>query len=215
MSVARAKTHISPGVDLAQCLSNRRWIRRDEPFPHIVAHNVFTDSVYRQMEQAFQEALTGQRFGRNMPGYDASGMVIGPGYQGPFEVFLSLAWQDLIATASGVKTTRDVMASLHHHERGSKSGRPHNDLNPGWFVDNPRADGANVADVGLCRYEDGRASDGRKPRATVRAIAVLFYLNNPPWSVGAGRQTVHERRSEQQLSVVLPVFPVFVPQLPS
>jgi hypothetical protein len=177
--------------DLSRYLDNRRWLWRSLPFPHLVAQRVFVERVYRELEQSFREALASEenRFARNMKGYDATGMLLGPHYRGPFEVFLSRAWHDMLAEVTGINATGDVIASLHHHEPGSKSGRPHNDLNPGWFVDSPRDDGVNIADASLCSYERGSTSNGHKARATVRALAVLFYVNNPPWSPGDGGET--------------------------
>jgi hypothetical protein len=178
-------------TDLGHSLSNRRWIWRAKPFPHLTARDVFIDSVYGEFEEAFRHELSKDqsRFARNMKGYDASGRVLESGYRGPFEIFLSRAWHDLIADIFQANVTGDVVVSLHHHEPGSKSGRPHNDLNPGWFIDRPRPDGINVADMPACNYEHGRTLDGSKARATVRAIAVLFYLANPPWSPGDGGET--------------------------
>ena len=66
----------------------------------------------------------------------------------------------------------------------------HNDLNPGWFADRPDPFGINLSRNELCNYSTGAATDPSIPvHPTVRAIALLLYLHNPPWSPGDGGET--------------------------
>jgi 2-oxoglutarate-Fe(II)-dependent oxygenase superfamily protein len=191
MRVPRHRSEPKHEWDLSKLLANRRWLWRSAPFPHIVGRSVFTEPVYRDLEVAFQDCLDPavRNFKRNMRGYDASGMVLRPDYSGPFNIFLSRAWHDMIAEVMGIEATGDVMASLHHHAPGSASGRPHNDLNPGWFVNSSRPDGVNIADPSRCSYEYGKTANGAQPRDTVRGVAIMFYINNRPWSPGDGGET--------------------------
>src|SRR5262249_11184946 len=94
---------------------------------------------------------------------------------------------DLLASLAGVEATTDVSAALHHHEPGSRDGIIHNDLNPGWFVSQPRSDGITVADSTACNYQRGTAHEpGTTPVERTRAVAMIFFLNNASWRPGDG-----------------------------
>jgi hypothetical protein len=185
---------------IGEILANKRWTRRDYPFPHFTAQNVFVKNIYQSLESAFQHILARglgpkrqdgvARFSRNMSGYDAYGLSFEPSFNGPLRVFLSRAWHDTLSAVAGVNATRDLSGGLHHHSAGSSSGSVHNDFNPGWFTDRHSPNGINVADSRVCDYNLGTLRQaGLKPRQCVRAVAMLFYLNNPPWSPGNGGET--------------------------
>jgi hypothetical protein len=173
-------------------LANRRWVRRTTPFPHVYAPDVFAADFYSRLEDEFRrvERAHAGAFARNMKGYDASGASVSRFRDGPLGVFVSREWHDLIARVAGVRATGDVNASLHHHGPLSQSGWPHNDLNPAWFAGPPPG-----ADEIRLEYTDGVAlHSGERPagvtaRECVRAVAVLFYLGNPPWQRGDGGET--------------------------
>jgi 2OG-Fe(II) oxygenase superfamily len=183
---------------LAEMLENRRWQRRTYPFPHFIAQDVFKEWVYNDLAAAFREVLAkglsedkrSDRLSRNMPGYDAYGMPFVPNQPGPFGLFTSRGWHDLIANLVGVDATGHINCGLHHHPRGSKHGWVHNDLNPGWFVDYDSPDGIRVVRHDQCSYAFGKTTNpGVTPVETIRAVAVLYYLNNPAWSPGEGGST--------------------------
>jgi hypothetical protein len=176
-------------INLAEALANRSWTFRSRPFGHYVAAEVFRPELYNQMAAQFQamldrglsEAPASDRFARNIKGYDAYAMSFPATLEGPLSLFVSRPWHDMLARFLGIEATGDVNGGFHHHAPGSASGRPHNDLNPGWFVDSPRSDGVNVSRYDLCDYHTGETfKSGLKARETVRAAAMLFYLNNPP-----------------------------------
>jgi hypothetical protein len=181
-------------TNLTDILANRRWIRCSDPFPHIVARDVFAADFYGELESAFRKALArgpGQpgekdRFARNMRGYDAYEMVLSSTFSGPLEIFISRAWHDMLTGLVGFNSTRDVTCALHHHDAGSATGWVHTDLGLRWFTDAPRPDGINLACSG--RTPDAAHKAGLKARPVVRAVAMLFYLNNE-WSPGDGGET--------------------------
>jgi hypothetical protein len=156
-----------------------------------MAQRVFTDTVYTDLERAFQSfLLSDHRLFTKMPSYDAAGMQLTPDAAGAFSIFLSRPWHDMLATLIGVNATGDVQCSLHHHQVGSDSGTPHNDLNPGWFIDQVDTAEVNVADTQRCNYElAGTHEPGVRVHEVIRAVAVMFYVNNPPWSPGDGGET--------------------------
>jgi hypothetical protein len=99
-----------------------------------------------------------------------------------------------------VRATADINGALHYHETGSKDGFIHQDFSACWFVNRPRADGINVTDSSLCDYRTGAVSGpGVLPRERVRAVAMLYYLNNPPWASGDGGETGLYRSREDAI----------------
>ena len=186
---------------LAEKLANRRWLRREKPFPHVVATDVFTPAAYRDIEVAFQQLLAlglgdpreRERFSRSIEGYDVYALSLQPSLPEPLHVFFSREWHDAIAAVAGGHATGDVDGALHHHPPGTLSGRPHNDLNPGWFAGEADPGEVNLSDGRRCSYQSGRLGaagvGGPSPRETIRAVAVLFYVNNPPWRPGDGGET--------------------------
>jgi hypothetical protein len=186
-------------VGLRDILDNRRWLLSRDPFPHFTAQDVFVKNFYEELEAGFRDALAKgltsncgekRRFANSIKGYAATALSFDPNLSGPFRIFISRAWRDLLANLTGVNATGDVNGGFHHHGVGSVSGSVHNDFNPGWFVDRHNAAGINVSDFDLCDYQSGRT---REPnlvgRLTVRAVAMLFYLNNHPWYAGDGGET--------------------------
>lgn len=206
--VARPLVSSRPAYDmrLETILSGRRLWQRARPFPHIVGDGVLAPAVYRDVEEEFRDELrrglseaattspSSRPFARTVPGYGAYVKALTRETTGPLSLFISRAWHDMIAGLWGIEATGDVDAALHHHPVGSGDGWIHNDLNPGWFVDHPKADGVNLSDPALCDYQHGLAdragsSSSLAPRETVRAAALLFYLANDPWSRGDGGET--------------------------
>ena len=53
-------------------------------------------------------------------------------------------------------------------------------------------------DLSRCRYTDGCTTEpGIETREMVRAVTMIFYLANPPWSPGDGGETGLYRAAEQ------------------
>ena len=189
-----------PGtVPLANILHQRRWQVCQEPFPHIVAHDVFTPDFYSCLDSAYGDLLArglseshdAARFSRNISNYDVYSMSLRPETPAPFNVFTSREWHDMVANVFGIRTTGDVNGGFHHHLPGSVTGQVHNDLNPGWFVDAADPDRVNVSkNELLCSYSTGRITNSDlRVHETIRAIAVLYYLHNPGWHPGDGGET--------------------------
>src|ERR1700738_2835909 len=95
---------VADQTDLESVLASRTWLRRQRPFPHVLARDVFTTDFYRDLEAHLRSILaTGlsevpdrSRFGRNIPGYDAYSTGFGAQSTGPTALFLSPAWRDLL-----------------------------------------------------------------------------------------------------------------------
>ena len=199
MSARAPESSFEGDVDLAQMLVRRPWVVCNDPFPHVRAENVFSAAIHRELEQAFDTILSGRalaswpeaRFSRNMPGYDASAVDFDISVGWPFSLFVSRPWHDLFARLFAVDANRCVSGGLHHHAAGSRDGFLHNDLNPGWFVDAGHGEEIVIPRGDLCNYRNGNmpTSANVTSRETVRAIAVIYYLNNAGWHPGEGGET--------------------------
>jgi 2OG-Fe(II) oxygenase superfamily len=183
---------------LAQVIANRRWQCCTRPFPHYVAHDVFTPQFYRELDAAFGELMArglseehdSRRFSRNIRNYDAYSMLFDWEMPEPFQLFVSREWHGMLASLAGIPATGDVTGGFHHHLRGSRNGQIHNDLNPGWFVDSQCPGSLNLSRNDLCEYSSGEMhGQGYSVHETVRALAVLLYLHNSPWQQSDGGET--------------------------
>ena len=178
-------------------LAGSAWLRCSSPFPHIVARNVFKPGYYAALErqiygilrQGLSEVPAPGRFSRNLPGYDAYALGLGPVPGEPAELFFTREWREMLAGIWGVCPTPYMFAGAHHHAPGSAAGFIHNDLNPVWF---PRAAGGRVQipDEQLCSYKTGAGplAPGQKVEV-VRGAALILYLANQEWRPGDGGET--------------------------
>lgn len=192
LAVVPADASAGPYVSLRSVLAPHPWAYAARPFPHIVARQVFRDAVYADIDRAFSDVLAAGLdagplgFARTTPGYDVFSHTMRQGQAGPFGLFCSRPWHDLLAAVTGIAATGHTFCGLHHHAVGSASGAVHNDLNPGWF---PRAAAPSevvLNDHALCSYYGGHVAPGVQPVETVRGVAMIFFLHNPPCSPGDG-----------------------------
>ena len=179
-------------------LLNRRWLLRQDPFPHFVADGVFQPRFAADLERAFNAVLgrglsdkpREDRFSKNMQYSDAYGWNFPPDIDGPLAFFYSREWHDMLSRLTGIEPSGDVNAALHHHHVGSAHGTIHRDLNIGYFSDQHRADGINPMDLRRCSYTHGTTQDSSvRARKTVRAATMIYYLANEAWKPGYGGET--------------------------
>ena len=185
-------------TDLESVLASRTWLRRQRPFPHVLARDVFTTDFYRDLEAQLRSIFAAglsevpdrSRLSRSIRGYD----VYATGFRAqstgwPTALFLSSAWRDLVCGLFGMERTPYVFAGVHHHPAGSPTGFVHNDYNPVWFV-RSRDGRIRTPDPTLCVYRTGQGPlpDSEKIQM-VRGAAVMFYLMNDGWRQGDGGET--------------------------
>jgi hypothetical protein len=183
---------------LEDLLAHRRWWTCDTPFRHLRVDDVFRPDVYAGLERDFLARIEGDELKRNLPGYDASALGLTAETAGAFDIFLTRQWHDLIAGVFGLPATGEVIATLHHHAAGSRSGTPHNDLNPGWFPAAPvlGSDEVRVHDPARCNYRTGHSLTGQPTRERVRGVTVLYYLATPTDVRGGGTGLYRSARQE-------------------
>lgn len=153
--------------DLQPLLASRRWRWRTSPFPHVVAENVFAADVYQRLAVDYRALLKDAGYNSNNDFFGSS-LVLGQ--CGSLELFLSRAWYTLFSKLFRADGPGFLKAGVHRHRPASRNGFPHNDI---W----PEPVGTDFIRLG-----------GRSERA-VRAVAILYYLNNGPWSPGDGGET--------------------------
>jgi hypothetical protein len=164
-------------------LASRRWVRRTNPFPHVVAPQVFASDTAAAIAREVKKALASGAAGDADAPFVRSFPTTNPG---PLGIFMSRWWHDLIAKTAGVAATGDIDISLHHHDTGDSTGHIHNDLAPGWFAGPRDTNGIAVADIDRCSYTTGETPSGLRARSVVRAVAVLYFTASPRWYHGAG-----------------------------
>jgi LPS sulfotransferase NodH len=185
---------IDPTGALRSALSSAPWWRSTRPFTHARAGPVFQLEIYESLVAAYHEYEANGLFTRGIPGYDVTAMPLTPDNAGPFEVFMSRAWHDLLAAMFNVQASGEVNVSLHHHAVGSQSGSPHNDLNPGWFVPGDPEGEIVVHNPRSCDYRNGTSKTGDPAVERIRAVAVIFHLANPPGHTVGGDTGLYRGR---------------------
>ena len=166
--------------DLGRVLANRSWEWRHRPFPHVVAQQVFIPAVYKRLTAGFRAIVDGRENTSYNAKHDFVGAALTPSTAGDLAVFLSPGWHDMITGLFGIETTGQITAGLHRHRPDGRNGFPHNDIVP------ERLGQSGPGEIVTHASPNGRRQAGGK---RVRAIAVLYYLNNGPWSPGDGGET--------------------------
>jgi len=184
-------------ASLSRLLANRRWLRRSEPFSHVVARDVFIPAVYQELADQIQtildrglsETADPTRFSRSIPGYDSYGIGFDGNIDEPLSLFLSPGWRDMLSSLFGIGSTPYVFAGSHHHSIGSASGFIHNDFNTAWFPIAPN-DAIQTPRNDLCAYKTGRGVlDVDSKIEVVRGAVIMFYLLNDEWCPQDGGET--------------------------
>ena len=173
-------------MNLNDIIENKQWIKKLYPFPHIIAKNVFSKSFYEKLEMAFDKIVTdftkngNNYYLKKIPNYGAYSASVNSNFDTAFQLFLTLDWHNLLANLFEIKATGNIDIALHHHEIGSRNGWIHNDLNPGWFPKkNIRDSYIQIPNADLCNYKTGAPSNNAGVCVeNVRALAMIFYLNN-------------------------------------
>jgi 2-oxoglutarate-Fe(II)-dependent oxygenase superfamily protein len=164
------------------------------PYRHAIIDNLLAPDVFARLCQTFDQILARGlsedicpgRFSR-FPGYDAYSYVLEPEAGFAQSLFYARGFKNFLSGLFGVATTDDVVVELHHHLTGSRSGFVHSDFNRVCFASAPLPNGLNP-----WHYQVPFDGAGCPPGSTIercRAIAFLYFLNNPGWKPGDGGET--------------------------
>lgn len=181
----------------SEVLRSREWLLCSQPFPHLVARNVFTPDFYDALEtqmlgiiaRGLSETPSLGRFSRNLPGYDSYALGLGRPEGEPTDLFLSPAWRNLMAGVWGITPTPYLFVGAHHHAPRSGNGFIHSDFNPAWF---PKAspDTIQTPQPDLCAYKTGEGPLPAEAKIeVVRGAVLILYVANAPWFPGDGGDT--------------------------
>ena len=168
---------------LAGRLGGTPWTWYAEPFPHIVARDVFVPELQARLEDGFAATLREHVRDERPRRYDADIVPFTGNHRARFPLILDPAFHRLLARVTGVRASGDIDGGIHRHAVGSASGWVHNDLNPGWFT--PSDHVPNFSDHARGGYKNG---DGA-PAKRVRACAMIYFLCNGTWREGDGGET--------------------------
>jgi LPS sulfotransferase NodH len=129
------------------------WLRWARPFPHLVAQSVLREEFQARVASEFIRLLDAGAFetdGR----CGVSKLDVVPTEQGPFAIFFSRAWLDLLARLFGRDASGDVSATLLYHPANSVGGSILHDYEPG-------------------------GSAARSANADRQAVTVIYHLAHP------------------------------------
>jgi hypothetical protein len=190
-----APLDVADAAPLDTLLYNRRWLKRTRPFNHVIVRDVFTVAAYRRLLAGYEDLLSIVLGRGYLEKHDIHGTTLTGDRVAAFHPLLSRDWHDALAGVFGVQATGHVLCGIHHHLVGSEPGFPHNDLNAGWFARDPAPGSIEFSAPYEIDYLTGkRLVDEAEPIETVRAVAAIYYLGNPPWSPGDGGSTGLYRR---------------------
>lgn len=203
--------------NLTEVLNNKRWVKHNRPFDYVTAANVFSEPFYNSLVGAFKsyadliddpnsEAPNNDRFTMNKNGYDAYTLNIGQKSNKIFHFFFSEEWHDLLASLYNTDSNGFITLSLHYHKTGSRNGWIHNDLNPGWYIENGKR--IKTTSPSECNYKTGDTyTAGAGSTEGVRALTMIFYLNNEQKTLADGGGTAFFTRQDDQIGNAHVVIP--------
>jgi hypothetical protein len=175
----------APRVDLSLVLKNRRWVLRRRPFNHITARHVFVDEVYQQLAQVFDDYVgPAPRVVYNSK-HDFLSAPISFPVDPRLSPLFSVDLLKVFADTFGVPTLNFVTGGVHRHDPDSRHGFPHNDIQPEILEETYAGPGllGEVAEQGFGDHVLGASGQ------SVRAVAIIFFVNNEPWQRGDGGGT--------------------------
>jgi hypothetical protein len=186
----------------ADSICPSRVERSDHPFRHVVFDDFFSPEIYRglcfefndRLNFGLEESPKPFRFVRSylgrldrQPTYDAYFLAIPPQAPWPLPIFYSQEFYQYIGSEFQLPLTTDVVATFHHHAKGSRAGVCHTDFVTCNFDRAVVINGLHP-DPGGSRSQGARRT-GPGVTHAARAIGLIYYLNNAQWSPGDGGET--------------------------
>jgi len=130
--------------------------------------------------------LKQNNFFSKKPHIDWEGLIL-KGDIEEFKVFHSNELKQFISNIFPyVKITKDILCELHYHQIGSPSSWIHNDYELVNFKHDPLPNDLNLFNGQVDYRTTEKFNDVFK---RVRAIAIIYYINETPWLPGNGGET--------------------------
>jgi hypothetical protein len=176
-----------------------------EPYPHVTVSNVFIPEFYSVLSSAYVDYVKEIFFKfktakKELKPYgETDTYIFRINHLSPsgLHVFMSNEWHVKLSSLFEIPFTKDINIAVHYHDKGSKNGSIHNDLNPGWFIETNN-DEINIADTMKCDYKTGELKvEGIRAKQTIRSLAMIFYLNNPNTADMSGGSTGLYKSAQQ------------------
>ncbi len=159
-----------------------------QPYPHVVVDSFLKDWAYEGLVARFRNlkdkglSNAANDFARLHPfeiNYDGY-LYSPPATLDPDDaqsIFFSLCWNRFFSNLFSQTTGFETALAFHHHPAGDRTGFVHND-----FSDKNFLRGSWLAN-GVVPYA---IADGNGGVLRRRIIALLLFLDNPPWEEGNG-----------------------------
>jgi len=202
--------------------SSKLQIQRfEKPFPVLIADEFFEKKIYRSLMTEFDNVLArglwegasnrpekvfwrSSTYSSRVARYDDMFTYHAkPELNALQKSFFSREFFLWIRKAFPIPVMPDFSCAFHHHVAGSKSGVPHTDFTIEAWRPLPLQDHLSQCDFNISPTS---LSHG-KVKIGARAIALIYYLNNPKWSPSMGGETFIFN-SEKPSDIALKIAPL-------
>lgn len=203
VAINKRNKALEEGIDLKNYINPHAFkaAKESTPFSHVVIDNFFKEDFVIKLQQHYNELLSKglssspSEEARFRPfeekiNYDGYVFSPSPTLEEPLKLFFSVNWNMFFSKIFHKPTTLGTNFAFHHHPKGDRTGWVHNDYATYFFPHKlVLSNGVNATkdkegDVQLTRAESQVKSLKQK-----RAIAIIYYFNNPEWKEGDGGET--------------------------
>lgn len=182
------------------------------PFPHVIIDNAFPEKIHRGLTREFQSAINrglsltwNKNLFSRLAIYNAYIWTPNPASQSFSNIFFTHEWLNFIAGFfPDVKRTNNTGVTFHHHSIKSQDTLIQHGMAYGAFKNDPLPNGIN-AWYHQCKHtQDPTLLDTPDIFHEVRAIAIVYFLNNKPWQKsGGGEISLYHKKEDNEPSVAI------------
>lgn len=164
------------------------------PFPHVVIDNVFPERIHRALTREFRNVLDrglslawNKNFFSRLAIYNASIWTPSPFLPSSSNIFFTEEWLNFVTGFfPAVQRTNNTGLTFHHHPIKSRDTLVWHGMAYGAFKNNPLPNGINAWYHNCKHAEDPTTGNSEDIFHEIRALAVVYFLNNGPWREGSG-----------------------------
>jgi 2OG-Fe(II) oxygenase superfamily len=179
------------------------------PFRYLLLNDSLEQSDYLSAVETYDRLANDEgAISSKSVGYDAQIFLLNQESTKLFSSLISTEIIQALANKFNKKLESTIDAALHLHKPGNRSGWIHSDFSPGWF-NADKLDQLQLSNSRGVDYRNGKAASAdAKPIMHVRAVTVIYFLNNE-WAANDGGQTgiydSHQCAVDKPLIAVPPV----------